>query len=55
MLGYENVEERIFTFTLREGHHWSDGQPFTTEDFRYYWEDIALNKELESHRPARSA
>ncbi len=26
------VEEgRIFTFHLREGHRWSDGQPFTTE------------------------
>ena len=23
-----------------------DGQPFTTEDFRYYWEDVANNKEL---------
>ena len=33
-------------FTLREGHRWSDGHPFTTEDFRYYWEDVAQNKEL---------
>src|ERR1700712_1877919 len=32
------------TFHLREGHRWSDGQPFTTEDFRYYWEDVANNK-----------
>ena len=22
-----------FTFTLREGHRWSNGEPFTTEDF----------------------
>lgn len=35
-----------FTFTLREGHRWSNGEPFTTEDFRYWWEDIANNKEL---------
>ena len=42
---------RIFTFTLREGHRWSDGTPFTTEDFRYYWEDIALNKELSPTGP----
>lgn len=35
-----------FTFTLREGHRWSNGQPFTTEDFRYWWEDVANNKEL---------
>ncbi|MFV2034708.1 MAG: ABC transporter substrate-binding protein, partial [Halocynthiibacter sp.] len=41
------VEEgRIFTLILRKGHKWSDGQPFTSEDFRYYWEDVANNKEL---------
>jgi peptide/nickel transport system substrate-binding protein len=37
---------RVFTFRLREGHRWSDGHPFTAEDFRFYWEDIANNKEL---------
>jgi peptide/nickel transport system substrate-binding protein len=42
----EVEDGRAFTFTLREGHRWSDGQPFTTEDFRFYWEDIANNKEL---------
>ncbi len=39
-------EGRIFTFSLRRGHKWSDGQPFTSEDFRFYWEDIANNKAL---------
>jgi peptide/nickel transport system substrate-binding protein len=29
---------RIFTLKLRSGHRWSDGAPFTTEDFRYFWE-----------------
>lgn len=38
---------RSFTLTLRKGHLWSDGQPFTTEDFRYWWEDVANNEELE--------
>ncbi|MBP2551528.1 peptide/nickel transport system substrate-binding protein [Neorhizobium galegae] len=38
--------ERIFTFKLREGHRWSDGSLFTSEDFRYVWEDMFLNKEL---------
>lgn len=37
---------RIFTLHLRSGHKWSDGTPFTTEDFRYYWEDVATNTEL---------
>ncbi len=43
---YESEGDRVFTFVLREGHRWSDGHPFTSEDFRYYWEDIAHNKEL---------
>jgi peptide/nickel transport system substrate-binding protein len=38
--------ERVFTFFLRRGHKWSDGHPFTTEDFRYFWEDVANNAEL---------
>ena len=42
----ENEDDRVFTFRLRDGHRWSDGHPFTAEDFRYYWEDIANNKEL---------
>jgi peptide/nickel transport system substrate-binding protein len=35
-----------FTIKLRKGHLWSDGQPFTSADFKYFWEDIANNKEL---------
>jgi peptide/nickel transport system substrate-binding protein len=40
-------ENRIFTFHLRKGHKWSDGHPFTSEDFRYYWDDV-LNDETMS-------
>jgi len=42
----ENVDSRIFTFHLRPGHRWSDGQPFTSADFRYFWEDVANNPDL---------
>lgn len=45
----ESVNEedgRRFTLHLRKGHRWSDGHPFTAEDFRYFWEDIANNPEL---------
>jgi peptide/nickel transport system substrate-binding protein len=39
-------EGRIFTIHLRPGHKWSDGQPFTAEDFRYWFQDVASNKKL---------
>ncbi|HEV2566369.1 MAG TPA: ABC transporter substrate-binding protein [Microvirga sp.] len=48
---FENEDDRIFTFTLRAGHRWSDGSPFTAEDFRYYWEDVALNADLSPAGP----
>lgn len=44
-------EGRIFTLNLREGHKWSNGDPFTTEDFRYWWEDVANNKLLSPSGP----
>ena len=50
---FEVQEGRIFTFRLRKGHRWSDGHPFTAEDFRYYWEDVANNKELAPTGPPR--
>ena len=48
---YENKEDREFTFRLRAGHKWSDGHPFTTEDFRFFWEDIANNRDLSPSGP----
>lgn len=47
------VEGRIFTLKLRRGHKWSDGRPFTAEDFRYFWEDVANNEELSPAGPPR--
>jgi len=43
---FENEDNRKFTLNLREGHRWSDGHPFTSEDFRYWWEDVANNEKL---------
>ena len=37
---------RVFTLHLRGGHKWSDGHPFTSEDFRYWFEDVAQNNQL---------
>lgn len=42
-----SVEDgRIFTLTLRAGHRWSDGMPFTAADFRFWWAEVANNAEL---------
>ena len=40
------VEDRIFTLHLRPGHRWSDGSPFTADDFRYCWEDVHNDADL---------
>ena len=37
---------REFVLHLREGHRWSDGHPFTSADFRFWWEDVANNAEI---------
>ena len=42
---------RSFTFHLRKGHRWSDGAPFTSADFAYYWEHVANNPELSPGGP----
>src|SRR5260370_10952306 len=49
---YDVKEGREFTLKLRAGHKWSDGQPFTTEDFRFFWEDVANDKELSPPGPS---
>jgi peptide/nickel transport system substrate-binding protein len=43
---FEAVEDRVFTFKIREGHRWSDGSYLTSEDFRYTWEDVYMDKDL---------
>lgn len=45
--------DRVFTLRLRTNHRWSDGHPFTAEDFRYYWEDVAMNEELSPYGQPR--
>jgi peptide/nickel transport system substrate-binding protein len=51
---FEVVENRIFTFKLRKGHRWSDGSSFSSEDFRYWWEDVANNEKLSPTGPPAS-
>jgi peptide/nickel transport system substrate-binding protein len=34
----QNEDATEFTFTLRDGLHWSDGAPFTTTDVQFYYD-----------------
>jgi len=47
----EVEDDRVFTLHLREGHKWSDGEPFTSEDIRYWWEDIVGEERLTPSGP----
>jgi len=46
-------DQRVFTFKLRKNHRWSDGQPFTADDFRFYWEDVVNNEEISPFGPPK--
>lgn len=54
LAGVDTVEDRIFTLRLREGHRWSDGHPFTSDDFRYWWEDVVGNRQLSPSGPPQA-
>lgn len=41
-----NENGKEFTFYLRKGMKWSDGTPFTANDFIFAYEDLTLNDEL---------
>ncbi len=46
-----NEDATEHTFGLRTGMRWSDGMPLTAEDFRFYYEDVILNREITSSQP----
>ena len=43
---FQDQDATVFTFKIRDGHKWSDGEPLTADDFRYWWEDVILYKDL---------
>lgn len=51
LASFDNEGNRKYTLHLRKGHKWSNGTPFTSEDFRYWWEDVANNKLLSPSGP----
>ena len=45
--GYElSADGKTTTLFLRKGMKWSDGHPFTADDFVFWYEDMYLNKEI---------
>jgi peptide/nickel transport system substrate-binding protein len=47
MKAYEiNEDATEFTFFMREGMKWSDGEPYTADDFVFWYEDHFLNTDL---------
>ncbi len=38
-----NSDFTQLTFYLRKGHKWSDGQPFTAEDVKFWYDHLALS------------
>jgi peptide/nickel transport system substrate-binding protein len=43
---------KSFTFHLREGMKWSDGEPFNADDILFWYEDLYLNDELNPSKAA---
>jgi peptide/nickel transport system substrate-binding protein len=42
---------KIYTFHLRPGLKWSDGQPYTAADIMFWYKDVMMNTELAPSKP----
>jgi peptide/nickel transport system substrate-binding protein len=47
----ESKDATTYTFHLRAGMRWSDGQPFTADDILFWYNDIFLDKNLDPNPP----
>lgn len=41
-----NEDATEFTFVLREGLRWSDGEPYGVDDIMFWYEDVMQNREI---------
>ena len=46
-----NERGNKFTFTLRDGHKWSDGEPFTVADVAFAWQDLNYMESVPGPHP----
>ena len=49
----ESADKREFTIFLREGMKWSDGHPFTADDFVFAYEDVLIDEDINKDRLGR--
>ena len=45
-------DAKVYSFRIREGLKWSDGVPVTTEDVRFWWQDVINNSAITASIPA---
>ncbi len=45
-------EASTYTFFLRKGMKWSDGEPFSVDDLEFWYENVLMNKELSPAVPS---
>ncbi len=51
--GFEyNEDYTELTFFLREGMMWSDGEPFTADDFMFYYENMLMSDDIIPVKPS---
>jgi len=41
-----NADYTKLTFTLRKGHKWSDGQPFTSADIKFWYDNLEMDPNI---------
>ncbi len=46
----QNADASEYTFYIRKGLKWSDGTEVTTDDTKFWWDDIVQNKDIAPRR-----